>query len=205
MSTATLAAFWWVSVLFVITPGADWAYAIAAGLNKRAIVPAVAGMLAGHLIATLIVAAGVGALVAGTPFALSALTIVGSAYLLWLGVGMIARPPTPSVATGGQNTSRMGWAAKGVGVSGLNPKVFLLFLALLPQFTDLAGEWPVPAQIIVLGSVHVLSCAMVYLIVAAAARAVLSTRPQAARVVGRVSGTAMVAIALFLIAEHLLG
>ena len=40
------------SVLFVITPGADWACAIPAGLNKRAIVPAVAGMLAGHLIAT---------------------------------------------------------------------------------------------------------------------------------------------------------
>ena len=27
-------------------------------------------------------------------------------------------------------------AAKGAGISGLNPKVFLLFLALLPQFTD---------------------------------------------------------------------
>lgn len=205
MSPATLAAFWGVSILFVITPGADWAYAISAGLNKRATVPAVAGMLAGHLIATMVVAAGVGALVAGTPFALSALTVAGSAYLLWLGLGMIARPPAPSAASADQSTSRAGWAARGVGVSGLNPKVFLLFLALLPQFTDPGGGWPVPAQIIALGSVHVLSCAVVYLIVAAAARAVLTTRPQAARVVGRVSGTAMVAIAVLLIVEHLLG
>ena len=36
------------------------------------------------------------------------------------------------------------WAVKGLCVSGLNPKVFLLFLALLPQFTDATAPWPVP-------------------------------------------------------------
>ena len=33
MAVTTLAAFWAVSVLFVLTPGADWAYAIAAGAS----------------------------------------------------------------------------------------------------------------------------------------------------------------------------
>lgn len=32
MAIATLTAFWAVSLMFVVTPGADWAYAIAAGL-----------------------------------------------------------------------------------------------------------------------------------------------------------------------------
>lgn len=37
-------------------------------------------------------------------------------------------------------------AAKGAGISGLNPKVFLLFLALLPQFANPHAPWPVPAH-----------------------------------------------------------
>lgn len=58
MTLATLAAFWGVSLLFIVTPGADWAYAISAGLRNRSPIPAVAGMLTGHFGATLVVAAG---------------------------------------------------------------------------------------------------------------------------------------------------
>ena len=35
MAGSTVAAFWAVSFLFVVTPGADWAYAITAGLRHR--------------------------------------------------------------------------------------------------------------------------------------------------------------------------
>ncbi|MGW9350343.1 LysE family translocator [Nocardiopsis flavescens] len=205
MDPATVAAFWGVSVLFVMTPGADWAYAVAAGLHGRAVVPAVAGMLAGHLLAALVVAAGVGTLVAGSPSVLSALTLAGAAYLLWLGAGMVARPPVPSAAPDADGAPRAGWAVRGLGVSGLNPKVFLLFLALLPQFTDPGAPWPVPVQILALGAVHVLGCAVVYLVVGHASRAVLAARPRAARAVGRVSGGAMIAAAVLLAAERLAG
>ena len=37
MEISTVAAFWAVSLLFVITPGADWAYAINAGLRQRTV------------------------------------------------------------------------------------------------------------------------------------------------------------------------
>ena len=67
MASSTVAAFWAVSFLFVVTPGADWAYAIAAGLRHRVVLPAVGGLLAGHLAATAVVAAGVGALVTRSP------------------------------------------------------------------------------------------------------------------------------------------
>jgi threonine/homoserine/homoserine lactone efflux protein len=43
--------------------------------------PAVGGLLAGHLAATTVVAAGVGALVARSPLVLTVLTAVGAAYL----------------------------------------------------------------------------------------------------------------------------
>ncbi|HRN62169.1 MAG TPA: LysE family translocator [Gammaproteobacteria bacterium] len=200
MTPATLLAFWAVSILFVITPGVDWAYSIAAGMRERAVPPAVGGLLLGHLVATLVVAAGVGALVAGSPVAMTVLTFVGSAYLLWLGVGLLRRPPVPGVAEEQGAASGWSWLVRGACVSGLNPKVFLLFLALLPQFVDPAGTWPVPAQLVALGLVHVLSCAVVYLLVGYGSGALLRTRPQAARIVGRVSGAAMIVIAVILVA-----
>lgn len=98
MAISVLAAFWAVSLLFVITPGADWAYAISAGMRGRWVMPAVAGMLSGHFLATLVVAAGVGSLIAGHPLALSLLTLAGSAYLLWLGGNLLLRPAAPEAA-----------------------------------------------------------------------------------------------------------
>ena len=203
MPFESLAAFWVLSLLFVITPGADWAYAISAGLRGR-VVPAVAGLLSGHLAATAIVAAGVGTLLAGVPVALAGLTAVGAAYLIWLGIGTVRKPATPVAGEVSEPGSWWRWAAKGAGVSGLNPKVFLLFLALLPQFTNSNANWPLWWQIIVLGLVHTASCAAVYTAVGVGARTVLGARPRAARIVTRFSGAAMIGIGGFLLIEHLI-
>ncbi|MEX5502201.1 LysE family translocator [Pseudomonas putida] len=204
MTLSMFAAFWAVSLLFVITPGADWAYAISAGLHGRVVIPAVIGLLMGHLIATFIVAAGVGGMVASTPFALTFLTVAGAAYLLWLGFNMLAHPAIPQAGEDQHSDSPTRWAVKGLCVSGLNPKVFLLFLALLPQFTSPAATWPIPLQIIALGLVHTFSCGVVYLLVGYGSRAVLHARPTAAQWVSRVSGMAMVIIALVLLIEQVL-
>lgn len=204
MTLSILAAFWAVSFLFIITPGADWAYAISAGIRGRRVAPAVAGLLSGHVLATLVVAAGVGALLARSPLIMSLLTLGGALYLLWLGISMIRQPSTPEAGQMQVADSWFRWAWKGTCVSGMNPKVFLLFLALLPQFTDPLSAWPIPAQIIALGSLHAVSCAVVYLLVGFSAQAVLQTRPGAAKKVSRVSGTVMILIALGLLAEQVL-
>ncbi|GEK21766.1 LysE family translocator [Cellulomonas xylanilytica] len=205
MDVADVLAFWAVSFVFVVAPGSDWAYAISAGLRGRVALPAVGGMLAGHLAATVLVAAGVGALVAGAPGLLGALTLVGGAYLLWLGFQTFTRsaPPQESIdaATG---SSRARWLWKGFGVSGLNPKVLLLILALLPQFTSTSAPWPVWAQVAVLGLVHLATCAAVYLTVAVTAQRVLSARPGAARVVSRTSAVVMTGLGVALIVEQAL-
>lgn len=204
MTLSMFAAFWAVSLLFVITPGADWAYAISAGLHGRVVVPAVLGLLLGHLIATLVVAGGVGGIVASTPFALTILTVAGAAYLLWLGFNMLTHPSTPKAGEDQHSDSGAKWAVKGLCVSGLNPKVFLLFLALLPQFTSTAASWPIPLQIVALGLVHTFSCGVVYLLVGYGSRWVLQTRPAAAQWVSRISGVAMIIIALVLLVEQAL-
>ncbi|BBR54468.1 MULTISPECIES: LysE family translocator [Pseudomonas] len=203
MAISVLTAFWAVSMLFVITPGADWAYAISAGMRGRWVMPAVAGMLSGHFAATLIVAAGVGSLIAGHPLALSLLTLAGCIYLLWLGANLLLSPSVPQAGASHSQESGSRWALKGFCVSGLNPKVFLLFVALLPQFTDPASSWPVWMQILLLGLVHLASSLVVYLMVGYGAKAVLRTRPAAAKVVGRVSGLVMILIALGLIAGQM--
>ena len=204
MSFAALTAFWAVSFLLVITPGADWAYVISAGLRgRRLVLPAVIGLVCGALLATLAVAAGVGSLVAQNPVLLTALTATGALYLMWLGIGMWRKPATVSSAP--EQTQSAGalwhWTVKGASVSGLNPKQLLLLLALLPQFVRPSEPWPVFAQIMALGAVHAASCCFVYFGVGWGSQSVLRSRPAAALAVSRLSGTLMLVIAAVLLGE----
>ncbi|MEV6007995.1 LysE family transporter [Streptomyces sp. NPDC051976] len=209
MAISGVAAFWAVSFLLVLVPGADWAYAIAAGLRDRTILPAVGGLLAGYLALTAVVAAGVATLVARSPLALTALTAAGAVYLVWLGAATLARPSTPRAAATKDQAAvdPASWvrrAAKGAGISGLNPKALLLFLALLPQFAARGASWPFAVQITLLGLVHTANCAVVYAGVGTTARRVLRTRPAVALAVSRCSGAAMIGIGALLLAERLL-
>ena len=163
--------------------------------------------MTGYVALTIGVVAGVAALVAGSPLALTTLMSVGAGYLMWLGIGALTRPVLPQAATTGAAEGTGSWvrqAVTGAGVSGLNPKALLLFLALLPQFTDPAAPWPFATQITVLGLVHTASCAVVYTLVGVGARRVLRARPAAARAVTRFSGVAMIALGVGLLAEQLL-
>ena len=167
--------------------------------------PAIGGMLSGHLLMTAIVAAGVAALVARTPALMTVLTTAGAVYLLWLGAKMLTQPAqSVQAAQDPVPTSPAREALAGLGVSGLNPKVLLLFVALLPQFTDANSGWPLPMQILMLGLVHTIGCAVVYTGVGTGARVVLRARPAAAaRVVSTVSGIVMVALGVVLLVERL--
>jgi len=201
MAVGAALGFWAMSALLVLVPGADWAYVIAAGLRDRSVWPAVSGLLLGYLALTAVVAAGVAASVARTPAVLTALTFVGAGYLIWLGIGVLVRPPAISV--GEWRSPSAGRAVvRGFGVSGLNPKGLLLFLALLPQFTDPRGSWPAAAQIGLLGILHTANCGAGYLGVGVLARSVLRARPAAARLTTRLSGAAMVVLGAALLAEH---
>ena len=204
MATGALAAFWAVSFLLVLVPGADWAYAIAAGLRDQSVLPAVTGLLAGYAALTAVVAAGVAAVLARSPLALTGLTILGAAYLLWVGITAVTRPPAPRAAVDHASQPWPRRMAKGAGISGLNPKALLLFLALLPQFATRGAAWPFAAQIALLGLVHTANCAIIYTGVGTTARRALRTRPAAAAALTRCSGAAMIAIGVLLLIERVL-
>jgi threonine/homoserine/homoserine lactone efflux protein len=205
VAAGSVLAFWLVALLLIVVPGADWAFTISAGLRGHSVVPAVGGLVAGYAAVTAVVAAGVGALVAGSPAILTGLTIVGGLYLVWHGAMTFARPSTPSAAEA--VSAGTGWSTfiKGVGVSGLNPKGLLIFLALLPQFTNPHEGWPVAGQIGVLGLAFMATCAVFYFVLGSIARTVLHARPVVASTISRCSGAAMVAIGAVLLVDHFIG
>jgi threonine/homoserine/homoserine lactone efflux protein len=197
MDFSALIAFVAVDLALVLTPGADWAFAIAAGLRGRS-VPSVAGLAGGYAVHATLVTVGVGALLARSASALDILTLAGAGYLVWLGLCVLRRPPG-----GAADAAGAGWL-RGAAVSTLNPKGLLLFFAVLPQFVVASAAWSATAQLAVLGSIHVSLCALVYLLVALAASRVLRSRPRAALLVARLSGITMIAVAIALTAERAL-
>lgn len=202
MALSSVLAFWLVALLLIAVPGADWAFTIGAALGRGAVLPAVGGLVTGYAVVTVVVASGVGALVAGSPTTLTALTIVGAAYLIWHGAMTSAQPRTPVAATALAPGTDWSIFAKGVGVSGLNPKGLMIFLALLPQFAKPTASWPMAAQIGILGLTFMATCAIFYFILGSLARTVLRARPAVARVVSRFSGAAMVVIGAVLLVER---
>ena|SRR5580704_410879 len=238
MAAGSVVAFWAVALLLIMVPGADWAFVLGASLRGRSVLPAVAGLVLGYTGITIVVAAGVGAVVGRSPALLAGLTVVGGCYLIWHGATTFARsaaasarigsaapgPATrgsaaPGPATGGSaapGPATRGSAAagtrpadtgravlaRGMGVSALNPKGLLIFLALLPQFTNPGWSWPLTAQLGLLGLVFAATCGAFYLGLGSAARKILAARPAAARAVTRFSAAAMVVIGALLLVWH---
>jgi len=203
MAVGSIAAFWVVALLLIILPGADWAFTIGSSLRGHSAPAAVSGLVLGYAAVTVVVAAGVGALVAGTPAILTALTVVGGLYLIWHGARTFAHPAAADAPAGSGGRTNRAVLVKGMGVSALNPKGLLLFLALLPQFTNPRWSLPVGVQLGVLGVVFMASCAVFYLCLGSLAGKILHTRPGAARVITRFSATAMIVIGAVLLAERL--
>ncbi|MFI0232190.1 LysE family translocator [Streptomyces sp. NPDC017086] len=229
MDSGLLFSFLAVDLLLVCVPGADWAYVITTALRGAPVTRAVAGLVCGYALHTTLATAGLALLVAGSPALLTALTVAGAGYLLWLGWGVLRHPAIPAAtgsasATGAASptgtgtpgatgsASATGPAAgsggrlfrRGCAISGLNPKGLLLYLSVLPQFLTLHGaHLPVPVQTATLGLLHMACCSAVYLTVGALARALLAARPAAARAVTRTSGAAMLGIGALLLVERL--
>ena len=202
MATSTLVAFWAVTVLLIVVPGPDWAFTLGSTLSGQPVRAPVAGLVVGYALLTTVVCAGVGAPAARTPAALTALTLIGGSYLTWQGIATLRRPTLPAASADTPATGRR-TVLKGIGISGLNPKALLLFLAVLPQFTRPDDAWPVAAQIAVLGSIFTLTCAIFYALLGTFAKTILHARPTAARAISRLSGIGMLSIGLVLIVEHI--
>ncbi|SJN09963.1 Transporter, LysE family [Leucobacter sp. 7(1)] len=204
MDGTLMLQFWAIAILLALTPGPDWAFAIATGLRPGSVIPSVLGMAFGYVVMVGVLALGAGTLVTTFPPLLTALTVLGAAYLAYLGVTTLRGPvhsftDTTAAPSGGFVTQFL----RGAGVSGFNPKGLLLLLALLPQFTSAGAAWRPEAQMFVLGLLHVANCIVIYFAVAHGSRRLLGTRPRAGMIITKVAGVTMIALGLLLVAEQI--
>lgn len=206
MEVAAVLGFAAIAATLIAVPGPDWAYILAAGVRDHVVWPAVGGLMLGYTLITAVIVIGVGPIAANVPFVLIALTIIGAAYLVWLGIQTLRSTAKieQTRSPGALATGPRGYIARGVAVSGLNPKGILLFLSILPQFTRASAPWPLPVQLGVLGMVFVLICGVFYLVLGFAADRVLGSRPKVAQITTRIAGTAMILVGLGLIAERII-
>jgi threonine/homoserine/homoserine lactone efflux protein len=147
-------------------PGPDMLYVIgrSVGQGRKAGVVSAIGIFAGCWVHILAAAVGIAALLRSSPMAFNVVRYAGAAYLLYLGVKMIAqRSRLETRQLPSESLSNI--FRQGMITNVLNPKVALFFLAFLPQFVD-ARRGSVALQILFLGFVFNLGGTLVNLGVA---------------------------------------
>jgi threonine/homoserine/homoserine lactone efflux protein len=131
-------------LLLNVAPGPDSLLIMArsAAQGWRAGFAATWGIGAGVCVHVLAAALGLSALLATSATAFTVVKIVGAAYLVWMGFGMLLRRPGREATDAGGKASprevlparRRDIFLQGFLTNVLNPKVALFFLAFVPQF-----------------------------------------------------------------------
>lgn len=125
---------------------------------------------------------------------------IGAAYLIWIGIQIIRMPVTVVETALSKDLGRK-WLFKGIAVSGLNPKVLLMFLAIVPQFLTLQSDWSMASQTVLLGAVHILNYSLIYPFVGIGADIALRYCPSLAKGISRLSKILMIVIAVGMLVE----
>lgn len=151
-SADLLLAFLAATLVFAYLPGPALLYTAAQTLarGRRAGLMAAFGIHVGCYAHVLAATFGLSAIFSHVPELYLAVKLVGAAYLVWLGVGLLRRRGGEAVPRVAAKSARRAFA-ESVAVEVLNPKVALFFIAFLPQFVDPAAALPVWAQLLVLG------------------------------------------------------
>ncbi|HEV8502358.1 MAG TPA: homoserine/homoserine lactone efflux protein [Casimicrobiaceae bacterium] len=145
MAPHTWIAFFAAAWLISLSPGAGAVSCMAAGMRYgyRRAVWNIVGLQAGIQFVLLLVAAGLGALLATSETAFTAVKWVGALYLVWLGVQQWRAPATSLVAHADvRDGTPRELVLRGFIVNATNPKGILFMLAVLPQFIDPARPQP---------------------------------------------------------------
>lgn len=158
-SIETFMAFLLALMLLEISPGPDMMLTIARGVGqgRRIAVLTVLGnvFVAGFVQVSFLVL-GLVTVVHAWPVALDLLRWAGAAYLMWLGIKMIATSGTDTRLRKTAKISDWNAVKEGALNSLTNPKSLLFMFAFLPQFVDPAAG-PVWMQLLVLGSIQKLA------------------------------------------------
>jgi threonine/homoserine/homoserine lactone efflux protein len=159
MTLDTLLLYMIASVALAITPGPTMLLAMSNGIagGMRPAVWGIVGASLGAAILIVVVALGLGSLLAASEWLFNAIRVAGVAYLVWLGIKMWRSQPIDIRAALAASpvdalSSRTAFL-RSLTVALSNPKTLLFFAAFLPQFVDTAA--PQGPQYAVLGAIFI--------------------------------------------------
>ncbi|MGV9677170.1 LysE family translocator [Nocardia sp. NPDC003482] len=190
----------------VLTPGPNMMYLVSRTVSqgRRAGLVSLSGVAVGFLVYLLAATAGITAVFAVVPGLYLTVKLAGAAYLGYLawktlrgGVSAFEAselPPDPTLRL----------FAMGLVTNLLNPKIAIMYMALIPQFVDPA-HGRVWAQSLCLGAVQIaiaLTVNGLIVLGAGAIAAFLAGRPVWVRTQRWITGTALGAIAVLLATDR---
>src|ERR1700710_2372003 len=178
----SLLGFALVSFGMVLTPGPNMIYLISRSITQGATagIVSLGGVALGFVFYMLCAAFGITALLFAVPYAYDALRFTGAAYLLslaWQALKPSGRSPFQVRYLSIDGPRKL--FAMGFVTNLLNPKIAMLYLALLPQFIDPAVG-SVLTQSLVLGSIQIVVSVGINAVIALTAGSIamfLGTRP----------------------------
>lgn len=153
--THDLTPFIFSGLLLNITLGADSLYIATRSITQgvRAGVAAALGIGTGCLVHIFAAALGLSAILAASSMAFTVIKLVGAAYLVYVGIGMLRTSTATTTTLPALAQAPLGKVfAQGFLTNVLNPKVALFFLAFVPQFIDPAATHK-PLAFLFLGAI----------------------------------------------------
>ncbi|MEU1207020.1 LysE family translocator [Nocardia sp. NPDC056611] len=195
-----LVAFLIAAVALIVIPGPGVLFVIGRALSygRRAALLSVLGHSLGVLGVMVLVAAGLGTLLAASAIALAIVKFAGALYLIYLGVQAIRDRRALREAFQARaepvGTGRALRQSMLVGVT--NPKAIIFFSAVLPQFVA-PHAGPVPVQMLILGLLFIavaLVSDSVWALAAGSAREWFARSPKRLEAVGGAGGVMIIGL-----------
>jgi threonine/homoserine/homoserine lactone efflux protein len=191
----TLASF-----VLIVVPGPGVLFVVGRALShgRRTAFATAAGHAAGNYVVAACVAVGLGTVLERSAQVFIAVKLIGALYLVILGVQAIRHRRSLATAMSAAAGSSDGWRAlrDGLVVGVTNPKTYILFGAILPQFVNRsAGN--IPAQMLLLALISVaigLVSDSAWGLAASGVRAWFAGSPRRYEIVGGAGGLAMIGV-----------
>jgi homoserine/homoserine lactone efflux protein len=194
-------------VLISFTPGAGAINTMSNSLTSgfRRSIWGILGQQAALVVHVIIVALGVGVLVASSPVAFNVIRYAGAAYLVYLGIRQFLSKPDLDQEQAAALRNEPAWSMfrRGLWVNLLNPKAIVFFLAFMPQF--IRPEQPLLPQYTVLtATVVVIDILVMWFFFALAAKSFqrFTHNAHGQKILSRIFGVLFVAVGILLAVLH---
>ena len=132
------------SLVLIVTPGQDMILVMSRSVTQGAAagVATAAGVSVGLLGHTVLATVGLGAVLRTSEWLFLALKLVGAAYLLYLGIGLLLTKRSDLAIGPATQRSLRRLFVDGAFSNLSNPKIAVFYFAFLPQFVPASAQQP---------------------------------------------------------------